>query len=493
MLLGIDVGTSSTKVLLLDERGETVGEAGGQYSVERGRRGWAETHPEEWWTATGAAVRALPADARGAVRGIGVSGQMHGAVLCDPEGTPLRSAVLWLDTRSAECLELYPPGAEHITGNAISAGMTGPVLLWLGRYEPEVVRAARWALQPKDWVRLRLTGEAASDPSDASGTLLADRDGVWADSLVSKLGIRRELLAPTVSSWAEAGQLTRSAASALGLPVGVPVAAGAGDTLAAAFGSGLHDGSSGQLAIGTSAQVLEVLDVWPGFSPRLNLYRNANVPGAPRWCLMAAMLNGGAALDWARATLGLSWSEAYARAFEADAREGEPVFLPYLAGERTPWIDPHVRGGWIGVTASDNAGTLMRATFTGVGFAIRAGLDALREKASVPARLRLAGGGAVHPRFQQLLADILQVPLDEVMCPNAAARGAALLGGLAAGAIAPTDLPALAPTPRPAADPQDGAELSEKYLRFRELYALLAEWFRRGDAAQRPQRQHPSS
>jgi xylulokinase len=203
---------------------------------------------------------------------------------------------------------------------------------------------------------------------------------------------------------------------------------------------------------------------------------------------MAAMLNGGLALEWARGVLGLSWEEAYARAFAPPAARSEAVFLPYLTGERTPWMDPYARGGWMGTGAADDAGSLMRAALTGVAFGVRAGLDALREHGAAPARLRLAGGGTVHPAFRQLLADVLEVPLDAVTCPNAAARGAALLGGLAAGAFAQGDLPSLAPAAVPAAEPRLDAALAARYQRFRDLYARLTPWFR---AATPPAEEQP--
>ena len=445
MLLGLDLGMSSAKALLLDERGEAVAEAGSACEVKRPRPGWAETHPDRWWEAIVAAARQLPGEKRAAVRGIGLSGQMHGVTLCDAAGAPLRPAILWLDGRSAGALSRYPPGSERATGNAVSAGMTGPALCWLAEHEAATLRAARWALLAKDWLRLRLTGEAATDPSDATGTLLADRDGSWDEALVAALGIRRDLLPRVVGSAAASGRLVESAARELGLPAGVPVAGGAGDTLAAALGSGLVQDGAAQLSIGTSAQVLVVRAAWPGFSPRLNVYRSANPDGLPRWCLMAAMLNGGLALEWARRALGLGWDEAFERAFAAGSERSEAVFLPYLTGERTPWMDPHVRGAWAGLGPDDGPGSLMRAALEGVAFAIRAGLDALREHGASIGRLRLSGGGTVHPAWRQLLADALEAPLDAVACPNASARGAALLGGLAAGSFAARDLPALAP------------------------------------------------
>jgi xylulokinase len=478
MLLGLDVGTSSTKALALDLRGEPVAEASAPYAVEHPGPGLAETHPARWWEAVVAATRRLPAEVRAAVKGIGLSGQMHGVVLSRADGEPLRPAILWLDGRAAPALGSYPPESAAITGNPASTGMTGPTLAWLGEHEPASLRAARWALLAKDWIRLRLTGEAATDPSDATGTLLAGRDGRWDEGLLGAVGVRAELLPPVVESGSAAGRLSAAAASALGLPAGVPVATGAGDTLAAALGSGLLAEESAQLAIGTSAQVVVPRGTWPGFSPRLNVYRSASPAGLPRWCLMAAMLNGGLALEWARAALRLTWEEAFTLAFAEGAAASEAVFLPYLTGERTPWMDPDLRAGWMGAGAADGAGSLMRAALTGVAFSIRTGLDALREQGAAPARLRLAGGGTVHPAFRQLLSDATGLPLDAVSVPNAAARGAALLGGLAAGALGPSDLQALAPVVAPVAEPAAPGALAPHYARYLDLRARLAEWFR---------------
>ena len=355
--------------------------------------------------------------------------------------------------------------------------MTGPALQWLAEHEPASLGAARWVLLAKDWVRLRLTGEAATDPSDASGTVLAGRDGAWDAGLVAALGLDPACLPPVLASDAVAGHLTARAADALGLPPGVPVATGAGDTLAAALGTGLLEEGVAQLSIGSSAQVVVARAAWPGFSPHLNVYRSASPAGRPPWCRLAAMQNGGLAIDWARGALGLGWDQAFALAFAPGAERSEAVFLPYLTGERTPWMDPHVRGAWAGLSAGDGPGSLFRAALTGVALGIRAGLDALREDGAAVARLRLAGGGTVHPGWRQLLADVLGLPLDAVTCPHASGRGAALLGGLAAGVIDPAGLPARAPEVAPAAAPR-GPPPDHLATRFRDLYARLAPWSR---------------
>jgi len=476
VLLGLDVGTSSVKALLLDERGARIAEAGAAYAVEHPRAGWAEIDPEAWWRGAVEATRALPAGERRAVRALGLSGQMHGAVLCDARGAASRPAILWTDTRAAGLLGRFPPEAARRAGNLAGAGMLGPTLLWLAEHEPERLAAARLALLPKDWLRLRLTGEAATDPSDATGTALADRDGSWDDALVSRLGLRRQLLPPVVPSGAEAGRLTAEASGELGLPAGLPVATGAGDTLAAALGTGLLDEGDAQLAIGSSAQIVVPRARWPGFAPALNVYRSALPDGMPPWCQMAAMLNGGLALDWARSRLGLSWEEAWRRAFAPGAEKGQVIFLPYLSGERTPFMDPGLRGAWVGLGAADDAGELMRAALVGVACAIRLGLDALRAEGARPERLRLSGGGTVHAGFRQVLADVLGLPLDEVDGSAGSARGAALLAGLACGALAPGDLRALSSRPTPVATPGDGPAAAA-YPRFRDLHRRLSGWF----------------
>jgi len=475
--LGLDLGTSAVKAVLVDEAGRTVAEAGAPCAVDRPRPGLAEADPERWWEAAVKAVRALPAQARAEVRGVGLSGHMHGAVLTGASGTAVRPALLWLDARTAEALDRYPPGAGAVTGNAPTAGMTGPALQWLAAHEPESLAAARWVLLAKDWLRLRLTGEAATDPSDASGTVLAGRDGTWDAGLIASLGLPPSLLPPVLASDAVAGRLTARAAAALGLPPGLPVATGAGDTLAAALGTGLLDEGVAQLSIGSSAQVVVARATWPGFSPHLNVYRSASPAGLPPWCRMAAMLNGGLAIDWARGALGLGWDQAFALAFAPGAEQSEAVFLPYLTGERTPWMDPHVRGAWAGLSAGDGPGSLFRAALTGVALGIRAGLDALREDGAPVTRLRLAGGGTVHPGWRQLLSDLLGLPLDAVTCPHASGRGAALLGGLSAGVLSPAGLPALSPAVEPVASPR-GAPPDHLSARFRDLYARLAPWSR---------------
>lgn len=476
MLLGIDIGTGSAKAVLIDLQGVTVAEAGAAYAVDAPQPGWGEADPKLWWQAVVKIVRELPLAARAEVKAIGLSGQMHGMVLTDDRGEPLRPAILWLDNRAVAMLERYPVGIEERVGNPLSAGMGGPILLWLRDHEPDQFRRARWALQAKDWLRLKLTGVAATEPSDASANLLTDTDGQWDDALLAALEIPRALLPPVLGSAAASGMLTPAAAHALGLPAAIPVAGGAADAAAAAFGSGLYRDGAAQITTGSGAQIVVIQRARPRYSSRLNAYRAASAGDLPRWYVMAAMQNAGVALEWARGLLGLDWSEAYERAFAPHVAPSGVMFLPYLTGERTPLMDPSARGAWVGLTRSDDAGSLMHAAFLGVAFTLRAGLDALREQGIMVERLRLAGGGSVHPAWRRMLIDVLGVPLDAVVCPNASARGAALLGGLAAGVLSVADLIPLAPALTPLGDPS-GDVYHAAYQRFNNLYQRLAGWF----------------
>lgn len=477
MFLGLDVGTGSAKALLLDGDGVTVAESSATYRPLNPQPDWSEIDVETWWRAIIACCQRLPRAERGRVRGIGVTGQMHGVVLSTADGRAVRPAILWPDSRASSVLSRYPADSLERVGNTLSPGMAGPLLVWLRENEPGAVRAARWALQPKDWLRLRLTGQAFAEPSDASGTLLTDRRGLWDTDLCAMLELDAALLAPVVDSAGPAGALGASAAECLGLPAGIPVAAGGGDTPVAALGSGLLEDGAAQLSTGSGAQILVMRSGLPPVSPRLNCYRTVSSGALPRWYLMAAMQNAGVALEWVRTILRLDWPAAYGLAFEQGAAaDGELLFLPYVSGERTPWMNPRLRGGWVGLNPGTDAGQMMRAAFVGVAFSIRAGLDALKAHGVVFDSLNLAGGGSVHPAWQQLLMDVLQLPLAAVQCTNASARGAALLGGMAEGYWQESDLTALAPPAQSLGVPQSRV-YEAPYARFWDLSGRLATWF----------------
>jgi xylulokinase len=350
--------------------------------------------------------------------------------------------------------------------------MAGPLLRWIVLHEPASARATRWALQPKDWLRVALGGAFVTDPSDACATALADPAGVWDGTQLEQLELPQQWFAPLAPSYAAGGILSREAASALGLRAGITLAVGAGDTPCAALGSGLAQDGDALLTTGTGGQIVVLASEAPAAAQGLHRYRAAS----DHWYRMAAMQNVGVALETVRGWLAYEWTHAYADAFAADAAPGL-AFLPYLTGERTPWLNPSARGGWLGLALGHTRGTMMRAAFEGVAFSVRAGLDAIRASGAAVASLRLAGGGSVDARWRQLLADALNVELYALDCPNAAARGAALLGGLASGHWQAGELAALAPAATRVAAPQNDAALADRYERFIDLYGRVEDWF----------------
>lgn len=477
MLLGIDLGTGSVKALLLDLEGETLAQGRADYAVEAPRPGWAETEPRAWWSATVQAVRQALKGRASEVSAIGLAGQMHGVVLVDARGEPLRRAILWADGRSATQVRAYgrlAPEQRRRLANPAASGMAGPTLLWLKEHEPSTYDRAGWALQPKDWLRWRLTGLAAAEPSDASATLLYDvRADLWAEDVVEALGLRRAMLAPLVPSGSVAGALTSAAARELGLRQGLPVAAGGADVAAAALGTGLVAPGELQLTVGSGAQLLALTaDYQADDTGRSHLFRSAMPRG---YYALAAMQNAGLALEWVRRSLGVSWVRMYEEAFSVPAGADGVVFLPYLTGERTPHFDPGAGGSWSGLKLHHTRAHLLRAAFEGVAFSLRDGLGVLQDLGHDAGRLRLAGGGSLEPAWRQLLADVLGRPLHAVAVPAASARGAALLAGLATGKVAGFErVAALAPATGPVALPA-GAHpaLEDAYRRFRGLYPAL--------------------
>jgi len=478
VLLGLDLGTSSVKALLMAEDGDTIGEGSASYPVRSPHPGWAESFPEDWWNAVVEATQAAVGPHGSEVGAIGLSGQMHGVVLADDRGRPLRPAILWADTRSAEQLATYrglDEDARERLANPPAVGMAGPTLLWLRDHEPETYASARWAHQPKDWLRLRLTGEAAAEPSDASATLLYDLlSDDWDYTVVEALDLRAGLLAPLVASAEVAGTLTREVAKFLGLRAELPVAAGAADTAAAMLGGGLLRSGLVQLTVGTGGQIVAPKSApEPDPHRRTHLYRAAT---PDLWYSMAAIQNAGLALEWARNTLGASWHDVYEEAFALSPGAGGVVFLPYLSGERTPRFDADARGAWVGLGLEHGRGHLLRAALEGVAFALLEGLEALEEAGTTIPELRLAGGGTAEEPWQQLLADVLGRPLRVLpggVAAVASARGAALLAGAAAGVYRSWE-DILAPDPDLSVLPGGARGAYDlAYARYRELYPSL--------------------
>ena len=474
-LVGVDLGTSSVKVVVTDSDGQTLGMATRPYAVESPNPGWAESDPRAWWREIVTAVRVAAAEARSAGAGspsaLGLSGQMHGIVLADSQLEPIRPAILWADIRAAGVMSAYEGlTAEAIArlANPVMPGVAGPILLWLSHFEPSAMVTARWALQPKDWLRARMTGEVRTEPSDASATLLYDvRGEQWDTEVIDALGLDRQLFAP-LASWAgePAGGLTVAAAQELGLGAGLPVAAGAGDTAAAMFGTGLRDEGRLQLTLGTGGQIVRAVDQPNRGGPGTTLFRTAARRG---WYQMAATTNAGLALDWVRRVLGVTWEELYGAAV-GPINDTDPVFLPHLTGERTPWLDPAMRGAWVGLAVAHDRRAMLRASLEGVAFAVRAAMDALGgPESSSP--VRIAGGGSTDPAWRQLIANVLGRSLDAVDVSAASGRGAALLAGCSIGVIDDDAVfGRLAPRTRHVCDPRpDGDGLATtRYERWLE-------------------------
>lgn len=424
-VLGIDVGTGSTKASLIDYDGRHLRSAEASYAVRHGATP-SDVDPDVWWEAAVEAVRAVVADSDD-IAGVGVTGQMHGVVLCDEGGEPLRPAITWTDSRAnaqAAVFQSLPEDVLRSLGNPISPGMAGPLLLWLADHEPAIYGKARWALQPKDWLRMRMTGRAATDPSDASATLLYDiTSDDWSHPTLRLLGLNDELLAEVQASASISGELSSQAASELGLMPGLPVAVGAGDAAAALASTAVGAGET-LVNVGSGAQVLTPTQTPKAHPDRLtNVYRGARSP----WYAMAAVQNAGVALEWVLRALQSSWQEVYEVALpETAPGSGGVHFLPHLLEERYP-TSVSSGAAWVGLRSCHDRRYLLRAAVEGVAFAIRHANDLLADLGTRSDAYWLSGGSARWPGWQQLLADVLGHELLVLPTESRSARGAALL------------------------------------------------------------------
>lgn len=445
--LGIDVGTSSVKAVLVDERQALAAESAQPLAVSRPHPGWSEQDPEDWWTATLAAVAAIREQAPtafAAVEAIGLSGQQHSATLIDGGGRFLRPAILWNDGRSgAECEELLKalPDYPRRAFNVPMPGFTAPKLLWVARHEPDIFAAVARVLLPKDVVRWKLSGAFVSDMSDSAGTLWLDIAGRrWDDDLLAAGRMRRDQMPDLVEGSAASAFLHPDIAAAWGLAGRrIPIAGGGGDNASSAVGIGAVADGAGFLSLGTSG-VLFVTTDRPVMLPERTLHGFCHaLPG--RWHGMTVVLSAAFCVEWAATLLGrgndiagfIAGAEAYVQ--DTERRASAPLFLPYLTGERTPWNDPDATGTFAGLRAGHDAGALAHAVLEGVAFALADGLEVLTEAGAAPRSCMLVGGGARSPYWCQLIADVLGIALD---LPEGADRGAAFgaarLGMLAAGA-----------------------------------------------------------
>ena len=415
MYIGIDLGTSGVKAILLDEQGTVLASQTEKLTVSRPRPLWSEQDPGHWWQATDRAIRSLGEQhSLQQVKAIGLAGQMHGATLLDKNDQVLRPAILWNDGRCAqecELLEAQVKNARAITGNLMMPGFTAPKLLWVKRHEPEVFARVAKVLLPKDYLRLQMTGIYASDMSDAAGTMwldVAKRD--WSDEMLAACSLNRDHMPALFEGSDITGTLLPEVADRWGLTP-VPVVAGGGDNAAGAVGVGMADAGQAMLSLGTSGVYFAVSE---GFlsKPESAVHSFCHaLPG--RWHLMSVMLSAASCLDWAAKLTGQPSVQALiAAAEQADESAGDIWFLPYLSGERTPHNNPEAKGVFFGLTHQHGPNELAKSVLEGVGYALADGMDVVHSCGVTPQSVTLIGGGARSSYWRQMLADISGQKLD---------------------------------------------------------------------------------
>ncbi|KQN29645.1 xylulokinase [Sphingomonas sp. Leaf38] len=477
MFLGIDIGTSGVKAVVLDTHGSVVGQGTAALTVQRPHPLWSEQDPDAWWQATTAAVQAIDPSVRRSVRGVGLAGQMHGATLLDADDRPLRPAILWNDGRSfAQCaaLERAVPDLRAIAGNIAMPGFTAPKLLWVREHEPDVFAKIATVLLPKDYVRLLMTGDKASDLSDSAGTLWLDVDGrCWSDALLGACGLTQAQMPRLYEGTQITGTLTAAVAELWGMRQ-VPVAAGGGDNAAGAVGVGVVADGDALLSLGTSGVIfVATSDFRPNPDRAVHAFCHA-LPGM--WHQMSVHLSAASCIDWvARITGAAGAADLFARAEAAGPACGPELFLPYLSGERTPHNDPEVRGAFLRLDNDTDAGRLSQAVLEGVAFALADGLDVLREAGTVVERLAVIGGGARSRYWGEVIAAAMEVELVYLEGGEVGpALGAARLAQLGVDGGDPADICVAPPVSHSIVpDPALVSALAEKKAAFRHAYSRI--------------------
>ena len=481
--IGIDVGTTGARAVAVDDRGDVVTARTAEYPLLSPRPQWTEQDPVDWWRATREVLAAVAESCRGAgqqVIGLGLTGQMHGSVFLDAAGEVIRPALLWNDQRTArQCEEIATRvGSDRIveiTGNPALTGFQAPKVLWLRDEEPNNFARVTTVLLPKDYVRLRLTGELATDASDAAGTLFFDlRDRAWSSEVLDALEVPAGWLPPILEGPDRSGAITNDVALDLGLPARIPVAAGGGDNAAAAIGTAVTKEGLMSSSIGTSGVLFahaEEVAIDP--SGRIHAFAHS-VPD--RYCLLAVTLSAGGSLRWWREQTGLGYEELVAEAETVPAGSEGLVFLPYLTGERTPHLDPLASGAFLGLTSRHTRGHLTRALMEGVLFSLRDGIQIMEDLGVRPTEIRAIGGGATSPLWLQLQADVYDAPIHRMAIEEGAAYGAALLGHVSAGTFSGVDEATSVVRTRQEVtepDPKHAAVYQDMFAVYRSLYDTL--------------------
>ena len=496
-LLGIDIGTSGTKVIAIDESGKLAATASAEYELSTPRPLWAEQRAEDWWDAVCTCCRKITSEIPATeIVGIGLSGQMHGLVMLDKAGKVLRPAILWCDQRTqAQCDWITATvGQETLvaeTANPVLTGFTAPKIVWVRDNEPKILDQAVMHLLPKDYVRYQLTGEFATEVSDASGTSLLNVPGrQWSKVVCDKIGVPLEHLPRVYESQEISGTISARAAELTGLKIGTPVVGGGGDQAAGAVGNGIVQSGIISVATGTSGVVFAMADT-PAVDPQLRVHTFCHaVPG--KWHVMGVMLSAGGSLRWYRDTIALSEKNVAAHMkadpYELITRQAQTVppgsegllFLPYLTGERTPHPDPLARGGFIGLTVRHTKAHMARSVLEGVAFGLRDSLEIMKTMGVSIGNVRASGGGAKSEVWRQIQADVFNFPLSTITVDEGPALGVALLAGVGAGLYSSVSeaCAAVVKVARGASVIEENAAIYEKYYEvYTGLYPALKDTF----------------
>lgn len=498
-LLGIDLGTSGTKTVLFDTTGKVLASHTVEYPLYQPQNGWAEQDPRDWWHAVKETVNAVlhqSGVSSDAIKGIGLSGQMHGLVMLDKGGNVLRNAIIWCDGRTgAECDEITAAvGKEKlisITANPALTGFTASKILWVRKHEPEIYEKCAHILLPKDYIRYMLTGEYATEVSDASGMNLMDIPGrKWSGEVLSALQIDPALMGTMYESTDVTGAVTQEAAQATGLKAGTIVVGGAGDNAAAAVGTGVVETGKAFTTIGTSGVIFAHSDsVTIDPEGRVHTFCAA-VPGA--WTVMSCTLAAGLSLQWLRNNFFTGEKEAAAlmgvdaydllnqEAAQVPIGSDRLIYLPYLMGERSPLLDSDARGAFVGLSAIHTKRNLLRAVMEGVTFSQRHNLDVLRAMGVAPAEMLACGGGANSPLWRQMLADVYGCNVRTVASKEGPALGVAILAGVGAGvwtSVAEGCRAVIRLNPAQEPIPENARAYEPFYQIYRGLYPALKDSF----------------